>query len=357
MCIFNCIGKCIGGTCKCVGKSLMACLRGLCKCFCNPVSAAAGFFIQIFLYAGFQGFNIGTDVGIFLETTKTYAKCYELATTPIYLTNTTNTTDQIYCVNKLANATQSHLMDQLQILTILEGTFFFFICLSGAVYMVHIAVLFPNACRHWRDDNFENMLAEASPYYSKVLQIHTYFLLLESVIHDVPMSCLAIEMCAQMWGIGGINCWECASSLEALPAPHAQPGCEMWLGLLLGSIALVSIYKGILPLYAWIGNPFCWACYPLRICVVLPAGFLYCVLVLAPSMGVALNRLFLVEPLMRQEMGTYADTIWTFGLFFYGIIAIVCVVYWLLCGKCICVMCCECKKKDAKDGSAGCLCC
>lgn len=263
MCIFSCIGKCIGLTCKCLGKSCMATCRALCRCFCNPVSPGAGFFIQIFLYAIFQGFNIGTDVGIFLETTKMYSKCNALATTIIYVGNTTNVTDHIYCVNSLSNATQGHLMDQIQTLQILQGVFFFFICLSGGIYVVHIAVLFPNACRHWRDENFENMLAEAPAYYQKILQIHTLFLLLESVIHDMPMSSLAIEMCAQMWGIGGVNCWECASSMELLPtAAQSLPGCEKWLGLLLGSIALVSIYKGKLTniqwvCYVWLINTVC----------------------------------------------------------------------------------------------------
>lgn len=222
----------------------MGLCRAICRCFCTPLSPGAGFFCQIVLYALFQGFNIGTDVGIFLETTKTYAKCQELATASIYIGNTTNLTDNIYCVNKLANATQSHLLDQIGTLKILEGVFFFFICLSGGIYVVHIAVMFPNACKHWKDPNFENMLGEAPAYYQKILQIHTMFLLLESVIHDMPMSSLAMEMCAQMWGIGGINCWECASSLDALPVEQSLPGCSKWLGLLLGSIALVSIYKG-----------------------------------------------------------------------------------------------------------------
>jgi len=243
-------------------------------------------------------------------------------------------------------------------LEILEGVFFFFMCLSGGIYVIHIAVLFPNTCKHWKDDNFENMVAEAAPYYQKILQIHTLFLWVETVVHDVPISCLAVELCAQMWGADGINCWECAMTPDKLPSnPMGLINCEMWLGLLLGSIAIVSIYKGILPLYAWIGNPFCWACYPLRVCVVLPAGFLYCVLTLAPAMGVAINRLFIVAPQMKDEMGTIAQTIWTFGLFFWGIILLVTFLYKYFCGKCLCALCCPCERKEGegKEGS-GCLC-
>ena len=121
---------------------------------------------------------------------------------------------------------------------------------------------------------------------------------------------------------------------------------------------LLTIFLGILPLYAWIGNPFCWACYPLRVCVVLPAGFLYCVLTLAPAMGVAINRLFSVAPQMKDEMGTIAQTIWTFGLFFWGIIFLITFLYRYLCGKCICAICCPCEKKEGGEGKegSGCLC-
>lgn len=335
----------------------MACCRGMCRCFCNAVSPGCAFLCQIILYAIFQGFNIGTDVGVFLETSETYKRCDDLSTaTLVPLSNATNLT-RPYCV-ATENATQAMLGEKAATLQILEGVFFFFMCLSGGVYIIHIIVLFPNTCKHWRDENFENMVTEAGPYYQKILQIHTLFLLMETLVHDVPMSCLAVELCAQMWGAGGVNCWECAIKPDDLPPnPMGLINCEKWLGLMLGSIALVSVYKGILPLYAWIGNPFCWACYPLRICVVLPAGLLYCVLTLAPAMGVAINRLFVVAPQMKIEMGTISSTIWTFGMFFWGIIFLVSVLYKYFCGKWICGVCCPCERKEGEGkGGTGCLC-
>lgn len=222
----------------------MACCRGLCRCFCNAVSPGCGFLCQIILYAFFQGFNIGTDVGVFMETTETYARCDELSTaTLVPLTNETNLT-RPYCVGT-ENATQELIGDKAATLQILQSVFFFFVCLSGGIYVVHIAVLFPNMCKHWKDENFENIVQDSAPYYQKILQIHTLFLLAETLVHDVPMSCLAVELCAQMWGAGGINCWECAMTPDDLPVnPMGLINCELWLGLLLGSIAIVSIYKG-----------------------------------------------------------------------------------------------------------------
>lgn len=243
-CLCNCIQAFLSNCCKCLGKLAMACCRGLCRCFCNAVSPGCGFLCQIILYAFFQGFNIGTDVGVFMETTETYARCDELSTaTLVPLTNETNLT-RPYCVGT-ENATQELIGDKAATLQILQSVFFFFVCLSGGIYVVHIAVLFPNMCKHWKDENFENIVQDSVPYYRKILQIHTLFLLAETLVHDVPMSCLAVELCAQMWGAGGINCWECTMTPDDLPVnPMGLINCELWLGLLLGSIAIVSIYKG-----------------------------------------------------------------------------------------------------------------
>ena len=239
----NCIGKCLGLLCKCMGKCLSKTCKAICRCFCNAVSPGAGFFIQIFLYAAFQGFNIGTNVGVFLEATETYERCHRVATEELVPLNGTNIS-KLYC-SSTPNATQSLLNSQAENLKLLEGFFFFFICLSGAIYLLHIIVLFPNACRHWKDPNFENMIEEATPYYQKILRTHTIFLYTETLVHDIPVACLAVEMCAQMWGIGGVNCWDCVGAPGDVPTPQALPNCELWLGLLLGSIALVSAYKGM----------------------------------------------------------------------------------------------------------------
>lgn len=151
--------------------------------------------------------------------------------------------------------------------------------------------------------------------------------------------------------ITGLVTFDYQSLINSRPTNNVFfPGCF---------ISLNHIFiSGILPLYSWIGNPFCWACYPLRVCVVLPAGFLYCVLALSPAMGVAINRLFKVAPQMKDEMGTIASTIWTFGLFFWGIIFLLTFLYWYFCGKCLCMLCCPCERKEKADGSKeGCLCC
>lgn len=230
---------------ECLCKYIMKCCGATCRLFCQPVSNGMGFFIQIIIYGLLQGFNVGTDVGIFFEITKTHSNCKGVREADL------NGTDEIFCTDRgEGNYTvQSDLQGTLDALKILQGGFFFFLCLGGGIYIIHIFVLIPNACKHWHDDNFENMVMEAGPYYQNILKITTLFMLVESIIHDMPVSAMSMELCSQMWGQESINCWECVISQSDVPPDQSLPMCGKWLGLKLGSIALIGVYKGVLHFY------------------------------------------------------------------------------------------------------------
>ena len=52
----------------------------------------------------------------------------------------------------------------------------------------------------------------------------------------------------------------------------------------------------MMPLYVWLGNPFCFPCIPLRILVVFPGGLITMVMTFGPVMGVTKNRLLQFAP-------------------------------------------------------------
>ena len=57
-----------------------------------------------------------------------------------------------------------------------------------------------------------------------------------------------------------------------------------------------SFTQGMMPLYVWLGNPFCFPCIPLRILVVFPGGLIAMVMTFGPIMGVTKNRLLQFAP-------------------------------------------------------------
>ena len=55
-------------------------------------------------------------------------------------------------------------------------------------------------------------------------------------------------------------------------------------------------FSGMMPLFLWIGNPFCFPCIPLRLFIVFPGGLIAVVMTFGPVMGVAENRLLQFAP-------------------------------------------------------------
>ena len=105
---------------------------------------------------------------------------------------------------------------------------------------------------------------------------------------------------------------------------------------------------GMMPLYLWVGNPFCFPCIPLRVVAFLPAGLIAMVMTFAPIMGFAKNRLLPFAPKeLQDEIGEVANTFWMIGL-----------IFWVILGSVlffsVCVWYHYCREED--EESSCCLC-
>ncbi|KAK3701854.1 hypothetical protein QZH41_019583, partial [Actinostola sp. cb2023] len=117
----------------------------------------------------------------------------------------------------------------------------------------------------------------------------------------------------------------------------------------------------LLPLYYWVGNPFCWSCYFLRFGIALPLGMIYMLLTFTPCMGVAALRLIPAVPNMKAEIGGTAGTFWSIGLVFWGLLLMMALIYFC-CKQTIMDMCpClawfeEPKTRGKEEKEPGCIC-
>ena len=103
-----------------------------------------------------------------------------------------------------------------------------------------------------------------------------------------------------------------------------------------------------MPLYLWVGNPFCFPCIPLRVVAFLPAGLIAMVMTFAPIMGFAKNRLLPFAPKeLQDEIGEVANTFWMIGLIFWVILGSVLFIS-------VCVWYHYCREED--EESSCCLC-
>ena len=79
-----------------------------------------------------------------------------------------------------------------------------------------------------------------------------------------------------------------------------------------------------MPLFLWIGNPFCFPCIPVRLIVVLPGGLIALVMTFGPIMGLAKNRLLQFAPeVMQAEIGEVAKTFFSIGMIFWGVFGMI----------------------------------
>ena len=121
---------------------------------------------------------------------------------------------------------------------------------------------------------------------------------------------------------------------------------------------------GILPLYFWIGNPFCWSCYPLRFLIAAPAGLGFMVMVLTPCMGIAKLRVMVEVPDLKGAVSGPSDIIFSIGLVFWVLLIVGFLAFKIfhnfIMELCPCLAWCEDDDKDKKrkeeEKTTGCLC-
>ena len=183
---------------------------------------------------------------MFLDVFFAVQKCSELADSPINRTEIyKGETKRIYC-RQPGNFTLSDLDKHIQSLQIMQWFFLIFAVIGTSLYFAHMCILLPNLCKHCRDPEFEHELdsPHTSRYYRNIVHTHTVFMLLETLIHDIPASCLAVELSLHYFVPAQINCWECALSAGLIPAELSLQRGSLWIGLKISAVGLISIYKG-----------------------------------------------------------------------------------------------------------------
>ncbi|XP_031568516.1 uncharacterized protein LOC116303161 [Actinia tenebrosa] len=334
---------------------MISCCSVVCKVCCRYMSAKVAFLIQFLVYGIFQGFNVATDAALFVELFKTQRRCSNMTSSPFHCTS--------FTPGNSSSTLKKLLEDHVDTLEVLEYSMMLVMGVGAAIYIVHMIILIPNLCKNFHDPDIAlEVEGKVAPrYYQNITITHCMFMVLESIIHDIPASCLAMEISVHFWGKNDVNCWECSPITEPLPKEQSLSNTKLWLALMITGIGLLALYKGLMPLYFWVGNPFCWSCYFLRFFMVMPAGFIYALLILTPCMGVAALRVIPAVPSLKDEIGGTADTFWSIGLVFWVLIFI-CFITYFCCKRtimdlCPCLAWCEePKSRNKEEKKAGCIC-
>ena len=223
----------------------IGCCSKICAVFCREISMKTAYIIQFTVYSVLQGYNVASDIGMFFDVFYAVKKCNKLESASGM--NGTQVdpggTNPIYCRDP-GNFTLSDLDKHTTTLEILQWFFLIFAGIGAGLYIAHLCTLLPNLCKHCREPEFEEEVdsLDTPKYYRSILHIHTIFMCLETFVHDIPVSCLAVELSVHYFGPA--NCWECAASASSIPAELSLVRSSLWIGLKVSAVALITIYKG-----------------------------------------------------------------------------------------------------------------
>lgn len=202
-------------------EGMISCCTIVCKVCCRNMPVKVAFLIQFLIYGIFQGFNVATDAGLFVELFTTQRRCSNLTSRPFHCTSFTPSDN--------SSSLKQILKDHVNTLEILEYSMMLVMGIGAAIYIVHIIILIPNLCKNYRDPDIANEVeGKVAPrYYQNIIMTHCIFMVLESIIHDIPASCLAMEISVHFWGKSGVNCWECSPITEPLPKEQSLSNARL----------------------------------------------------------------------------------------------------------------------------------
>lgn len=285
--------------------------------------------IQLCIYLFTQAFNLLTDVGIFVDSSKILPDCDKIINS-----NFTNEADESVRCSGGDNFTSTALENSKTDLRILQITIAAFFLLGGFLFLTQLFMYFKYFVASG-SPSFEHDIDD-SLFLKHFYKIHGIILALEAILHDVPLGFIVIELSALVWEQP--NCWECVAIFSSdTPDEVSLSKTNLWLGIKLASLVPITFYKGMFPMFMWIGGPFCGMdCYICRVCTVIPCGFLATVLLMTPLCGAILNRLVPIASGIDEGI---ANTVWSIGLIFWAITILV-VTFLCVCCVPACRRCC-----------------
>lgn len=191
--------------------------------------------LQMCLYGFAQTFNLLTDVGIFVDTSKILPNCDELISTNL----TNKAGESLHCSG--GNYTSSVLDQSKTDLRILQLTLAAFFLLGGILFLTQLFLYFKYLVAAG-SPSFEHDIDD-STFLQRFYKIHGVLLALEAVVHDMPVGLIAIELCVLVWRQP--NCWECVAMFSSGAIDEISLSkTNLWLGIKLASLAPITFYKG-----------------------------------------------------------------------------------------------------------------
>lgn len=200
------------------------------------VGDRAAVLVQISLYFFAQVFNLLTDVGIFVENSKSLSLCDDILNNNA--TNGPNLTISCSGNGSFSRNTLEGAQTEVQNMLIIIS---FFFVVGGLFFFTQLFIYFKYLVA--RNSSEFQFNVDSSKFLKHFYKIHGFLLFGEAILHDLPIGFVVVELCSLVWKQP--NCWECVPLLSAeTPEEVSLSKTNLWLGVKLASLAPITLYKG-----------------------------------------------------------------------------------------------------------------
>ena len=278
----------------------------------------------IFLY----GFDLGMDISVLFEAQQSYIAYKRFLDNSDDTSVNNNESKQItFCSSGPWNKDDYQKEIKSYGEALIAMTFFTalacFLILSylvGNIWIIYRATTSSNSQENQRE---------------KYVVVKFVFGFVYSMLQDIPLTCLVVDLYVRRSGSQGLTCWACYHDETCADKYILRKRLDHTTTLLAVSLtaaAVVSLYKGLTTFYRWSRFDSC-RCYEIRACVSIFVGVCFAIVIMTPCLGLLKFSLFTLPSESESVFSGITNRLFMIGVMLWGVFIVVAVCCPLL--RCI----------------------
>ena len=277
------------------------------------MTAIQGLVTELLFFIVLYGFDLGTDFSVLFEALRSHATYQRFLEDFSDTKAQTNVTKQLLvCSGGPWN--KDDLQREIKSFGELLIAMKVFTALASFIVFSFLVAYIWNIHRTMTDSNFADYQS------NKNVTFQVIFGFACSMLQDVPLTCLAVELYVKRSGSRGLTCWACYQDQACTDKRILSSRFEhtrTLVAVTLTAVVLVSVYKGLNTFYRWSETGVV-RCYEIRACVSIFVGGCYAVVILTPALGLFKFQFFTLSSEATNFFSGITDRLFMVGAIMWG---------------------------------------
>lgn len=159
----------------------------------------------------------------------------------------------------------------------------------------------------------------------KYVTVKFVFAFVCSMLQDIPLTCLAVDLYVKRSGSHGLTCWACyhdETCADKYILGKRFKHTTTLLAVSLTAAVIVSLCKGLTTFYRWSKVDNC-RCYELRACVSIFVGGCFTLVIMTPCLGILKFSFFTLPSESANVFSGITDRLFMMGIIIWGVFIVV----------------------------------